>query len=197
MGRTGLFALPGISGKINYKIRSLSCAIKPFNMKKLFLFAVLSFCFVLKNYGQDWITFNSPEGKFSALLPTKPSTQTDTSNGYPYYTTNLFISRTNTDFFVIGWVDYETSYKFDAQKELEANRDNFIKGINGTLVSTNNTKFNGYQAVEFVTQSGSLYWTSKVFLVGRRPYQLLAGSTTGKAPENLERFYNSFSIKND
>ena len=166
-------------------------------MKKLFLFAFLSLCLISKNYSQDWITFNSPEGKFSVLFPSQPSVQTDTTNTYPSYTTNLFISKTTSDYFVIGWVDYEASYKFDAQKELEANRDNFIKGINGTLVSTNNTKFNGYQAIEFVAQSGSFYWTSKVFLVGRRPYQLLAGSNTGKAPENLERFYNSFSIKND
>ena len=166
-------------------------------MKKILFLTLSSLCFISKSYSQDWITFNSAAGKFSVLLPSQPSIQTDTAKSYPNYTTNLFISKTTTDFFVIGWVDYENSYTFDAQKELEANRDNFIKGVNGTLVSTTNTKFNGYQAIEFVTQSGSFYWTSKVFLVGRRPYQLLAGSNTGKSSENESKFYNSFSIKHN
>ena len=164
-------------------------------MKKIFLLTLFSLCLLLKNYSQDWTTFNSATGKFSVLVPSEPTMQTDTSKSYPYYTTNLFISKTQTDLFVIGWVDYENSYKFDAQTELEANRDNFIKGISGTLVSTANTKFNGYQALEFVAQSGSFYWTSKVFLVGRRPYQLLAGSNTGKASKDESKFYNSFSVQ--
>ena len=166
-------------------------------MKKIFFLTLLSFCFISKIQSQDWTTFNSAAGKFSVLLPAQPKMQTDTSRTYPNYTTNLFISKTTTDYFVIGWVDYESSYTFDAQKELEANRDNFIKGINGTLVSTTNTKFNGYQAIEFVAQSGSFYWTSKVFLVGRRPYQLLAGSNTGKASNDESKFYNSFSVQHN
>ena len=163
-------------------------------MKKIFTFIFIVFCFVSKNYSQEWITFNSAEGKFSALLPVEPSAQSDSSTDYPTYTTKMFLSRNKTDIFVVGWVDYESSYSFDPQKELEANRDNFVKGINGTLVSTKNTEFNGYKAVEFVATSGSYYWTSKVFLVGRRPYQLLVGSNTGVVSENETKFYNSFSI---
>lgn len=33
--------------------------------------------------------------------------------------------------FIVGWVDYEENYKYDEQKELELNRDNFIKAIKG------------------------------------------------------------------
>ena len=165
-------------------------------MKKIFFLFLISFCFLSKNYAQDWITFNSPDGRISVLLPAEPTAQTDTSTSYPNYITQMFISKnSNKEFFVIGWVDYESSYSFDAQSELEANRDNFIKGINGTLVSTKDTKFNGYQAIEFVAQSGNFYWSSKVFLVGKRPYQLLVGSSTGKASVDENKFYNSFSIK--
>jgi len=167
-------------------------------MKKIFFLFFISSCFFSKVYSQDWLTFNSADGKFSVLLPAEPTSQTDSSTAaYPNYITKMFISRAKTDIFAIGWVDYETSYSFDAQKELEANRDNFVKGINGTLVSTANTKFNGYQAIEFIAKSGSFYWSSKVFLVGKRPYQLLAGSNAGQASENENKFYSSFSIKND
>lgn len=163
-------------------------------MKKIFFLFLISFCFLSKSHAQDWIKFNSPDGKFSVLIPAEPTSQTDSSTTYPSYITKMFISKGNNEFFVIGWVDYESGYNFNAQSELEANRDNFIKGINGTLVSTKDIKFQGYQAIEFVAQSGNFYWTSKVFMVGRRPYQLLVGSGTGKASENENKFYDSFSI---
>jgi hypothetical protein len=165
-------------------------------MKKIFLYVLFIFCFATKNYSQDWITFNSKEGNLTILLPAKPTVQMDTSKTYPSYTTMMFISKGSTDIFAFGWVDYESSYNFNEQKELEANRDNFLKGINGTLVESKNTTFKGYKAVEFTATSGTYFWTSKVFLVGRRPYQLVAASSTGKASENEKKFYDSFSIKN-
>ena len=55
-------------------------------------------------------------------------------------------------------------------------------------------EFKGFKGLEFTATSGSFYWTSKVFIVGRRPYQLLAGSNTGHVSENENKFYNSFSI---
>src|ERR1041385_6969735 len=121
-------------------------------MKKIFLLPVLSL-FVFTSYSQDWIKFSSAEGKFSVSLPAQPTSQTDSSTTYPKYTTSLFISKGTSDIFVLGWVDYESSYNFDEQSELEANRDNFIKGISGTLVSTANTTFKGYKAIQFTATS--------------------------------------------
>jgi hypothetical protein len=128
------------------------------------------------------------------MLPVQPTSQTDTSKSYPRYITNLFISKANTDLFILGWVDYEEGYKFDDQQELEANRDNFLKAIKGTLVETKNIIFKSYRGLEFSAQSGGYFWHSKVFIAGRRPYQLLAGSSTGEAPENENKFFNSFTI---
>jgi hypothetical protein len=164
-------------------------------MKKIFFFVFITICFLTKSYSQDWITFKSAEGKFSVLLPAEPISQIDSSTAS--ITKMLLAKNTLNEYFAIGWTDYESGHDFDAQEELEANRDNFIKGINGTLISTTNAKFSGYQAIEFVAQAGNFYWTSKVFLVGKRPYQLLVGSNTGKASEFESKFYNSFSIKND
>jgi len=169
-------------------------AIKHTTMKKIFFLFLISLCFLLKSQAQDWIKFNSAEGKFSVLIPAQPTSQADSSTTYPTYVTKMFVSKVNNEFFVIGWVDYESGYNFNEQSELEANRDNFIKGISGTLVSTKNTTFNGYKAIEFSAQSGSFFWTSKVFMVGRRPYQLLVGSNTGHASENESKFYDSFLI---
>jgi len=162
-------------------------------MKKILFLLFTCACFS-KSFAQDWINFNSTEGKFSVLLPAQPKAQTDTSKSYPNYITSLFITRTNTDIFVLGWVDYEEGFTFDEQKELEANRDNFIKAINGTLIETKNVAFKGYRGLEFSAQAGAYFWTSKVFMVGRRPYQLVVGSGSGKASENENKFYDSFTI---
>ena len=53
---------------------------------------------------------------------------------------HLFTSKGKGEIFAVGWVDYDSKYNFDVQKELEANRDNFVKDVQGTLGST--TKIN-------------------------------------------------------
>ena len=83
---------------------------------KIVILAFLSFCLLSENRAQGWVTYTSKEGKFSALFPTEPTQRVDTSKSYPSYVTTLFVSRADTDFFIIGWVDYETSYTFDPQK---------------------------------------------------------------------------------
>lgn len=166
-------------------------------MKKIFILVYISLCIVSKNYAQNWINFNSAEGKFSVSFPSEPTQQNDSSKTYPTYVVKMLISKDSSDLFIIGWVDYESAYVFDSQKELEANRDNFIKAINGTLISTKNIEFKSYQGLEFTVQAGAMFWSSKVFMVGRRPYQLLTGSSSGKPSVNENKFYNSFSIKKD
>lgn len=175
----------------------ISCeTIKPLLMKKLIIFLFASLCLFSKIFGQEWINYNSNEGKFSVSLPAEPSVRTDTSRGTPKYVTKILLTRTEGEMFVVGWVDYDASFKFDDQKELEGNRDNFIKSINGTLVETKNSAFRGYKALEFTATSGSWFFTSKVFIIGKRPYQLVVGSNAGKVSENENKFYNSFLIKN-
>lgn len=100
-------------------------------MKKLFLLFLILSCFVSKSEAQDWITFNSAEGKFTVSLPVQPTVQTDTSKSSPFFITKVFLARTGSEMFIVGWVDYEENYKYDEQKELELNRDNFIKAIKG------------------------------------------------------------------
>jgi hypothetical protein len=97
------------------------------------------------------------------------------STGGPY-TSHVFSVKANNTTFLVGWVDYNEKFKFGSQSELNANRDNFIKEIKGKLVSSNNTTFDGYQGLEFVAETGDTVYKSRVVIVGRRPYQLIAGN---------------------
>jgi len=144
-----------------------------------------------------WVRFNSELGRFTVMLPQNPIEKTETvrSNVGPY-TTHLFSVRSVKTVFLVGWVDYAPSFNFVAQSELNANRDNFVKAINATVLSTNNTKIDGYQSLEFTAETTDTVYRSRVYIVGRRPYQLIAGTLKGTDDEaNVTRFFESFKIR--
>jgi hypothetical protein len=148
------------------------------------------------NDNSGWVKFTSPNGRFSVLMPEIPPEKTETTdsaNGP--YTTHLFVVRDTTSVYLIGWVDYDPSFNFNRQAELEANRDNFVKGIQATLLSSKATMIDGYNAIEFSAEAGDRTFKSRVFLVGRRPYQIVIGSPKGMDDSALvERFFNSFKV---
>lgn len=143
-----------------------------------------------------WVSFSSDEGHFSVLMPEVPTDKTQTvGSQHGPYTTHLFIVRDTTSVYLIGWVDYDPSFNFNRQAELEANRDNFVKGINAKLLTTRPTMIDGYSAIEFTAETAERIFKSRVYLVGRRPYQIVIGSPKGQDDTALvNRFFNSFKI---
>ena len=144
-----------------------------------------------------WVRFTSDDGHFSVLMPETPTDKTETTDStHGPYTTHLFIVRDTTSVYLIGWVDYDPSFNFNRQAELEANRDNFVKGINATLVSTHPTVIDGYSALEFTAETADRIFKSRVYMVGRRPYQIVIGSPKNMDDSaNVNRFFNSFKVR--
>jgi len=143
-----------------------------------------------------WVHFNSEDGRFSVMMPQIPTDKTETEQSqHGPYTTHLFIVKDTTSVYLIGWVDYDPSFNFNRQAELEANRDNFVKGINAKLVTTRPTVIDGYSAIEFTAETEDRVFKSRVFMVGRRPYQIVIGSPKGMDDSaNVNRFFNSFKV---
>ena len=143
-----------------------------------------------------WAQFSSDAGRFSVLMPEIPEEKTETvpsANGP--YTTHLFVVKDTASVYLIGWVDYDPSFNFNRQAELEANRDNFVKGISATLLNSRATVIDGYPAIEFSAEAGDRIFKSRVFMVGRRPYQIVIGSPKGMDDTaSVERFFNSFKV---
>ena len=143
-----------------------------------------------------WVRYNSVSGRFSVLMPSTPEEKTDTtSSDHGPYTTHLFVVRDDPNVFLIGWVDYDPSFNFNRQAELEANRDNFVKGVNATLTSTHAMNIDGYSVIEFTCDTTERTFHSRVYMVGRRPYQIVIGYPKGNdelAP--IGRFFNSFKV---
>jgi hypothetical protein len=142
-----------------------------------------------------WIKFTNDEGRFSVLVPDTPTEKKETTpSQHGPYTTHLFIVRGAT-VYLIGWVDYDPSFNFNRQAELEANRDNFVKGLGATLLTSRATVISGYSAIEFTAETPEKIFKSRVLLVGRRPYQIVIGSPKGQDDTpNVNRFFSSFKV---
>jgi hypothetical protein len=143
-----------------------------------------------------WVKFASDNGHFTVLMPNTPTEKVETTDSsHGPYTTHLFVVRDTTSVYLIGWVDYDPSFNFNRQAELEANRDNFVKGINAKLLTDRPTVINGYSGLEFTAETEDRVFKSRVFLVGRRPYQLVIGSPKDMDDTAISsKFFNSFKV---
>lgn len=144
-----------------------------------------------------WTRYNSNKGRFTVLMPGFPEDKVETTQSeHGPYTTHLFILRQTNLVFLIGFVDYDPSFNFNKQAELEMNRDNFVKGISATLLHTRQVTIDGYPALEFAAEANGRIFRSRVYMVGRRPYQIVIGSPKGEENTTyIDRFFNSFKIE--
>ena len=146
----------------------------------------------------EWVKFSPADSPFNILMPTQPKEEKKTSdspNGP--YTTTLFTSISpEREIYLVGWVDYDPKFNFGVQAELEANRDNFIKAIKATLLSTTPIKLGRHPGIEFTAVvEGKVDIVSRVYIVGRRPYQLITVVPAGRdASASRARFFSSFQL---
>ena len=150
----------------------------------------------------SWVTFTSDTGHFSVLLPEIPTDKVSTTQSdHGPYTTHLYVVRSAKSIFLVGWVDYDPSFNFDLQKELDANRDNFVNGIKAggaaiTLLSTSKITLNGNPGIEFIAETPETVYKSRVYIVERRPYQIIVGTSKFQDDAaDVDRFLNSFAVK--
>jgi hypothetical protein len=146
-----------------------------------------------------WVKFSPPGAAFSVLLPAQPKEDTQTSQSpQGPYTTHLFTSKSaDREIYLVGWVDYAPSFNFGIQAELEANRDNFIKNVKGSkLLGTTPIKLGAHPGIEFKAElPGQADIISRVYIVGRRPYQIIALTPAGSGTTpGVERFFSSFQV---
>lgn len=144
-----------------------------------------------------WQTFTSQPGRFSILMPGVPTDKVETTpSEHGPFTTHLFVLRGDKSVFLIGWVDYDPNFNFDPTGELDLNRENFIKGVKATLVENRRVTLDGYQAIEFTAQTNDTIFRSRVYMVGRRPYQLVTGTPKNMDDSyNINRFFSSFKVR--
>ncbi len=144
-----------------------------------------------------WVKFESTVGLFSILMPTQPTEQKETKDSAsgPYTTTLLQSNKGNGEVCLAAWVDYDPKFNFDTQKEIEANRDNFVKTVKGTVVSTTRITHRGNPGIEFQGTAPNFSFKSRVYVVGRRPYMLIVlFPAGGESSPTINKFISSFEL---
>ncbi|MCA1577436.1 MAG: hypothetical protein LC794_08750 [Acidobacteria bacterium] len=144
----------------------------------------------------EWVRYDSAIGRFSVLMPEIPKDTVETTQSdHGPYTTYLFIARDERNVYLIGWVDYDPKFNFNRQSEMEANRDNFVKGVKATLTGSRSLTIDGYQVLEFTADTNERTFKSRVYMVGRRPYQIVIGYPKEDATvAPVTKFFNSFKV---
>jgi hypothetical protein len=104
----------------------------------------------------------------------------------------FFTAGSQQGIFVVAYADYAVS---DPKRELDANRDSFLKGMKATLVSESDIKLQDNPGREIKATRDNLSIRSRIYLVGIRYYQIVA-ITPATLPSNLEadKFFASFEL---
>ena len=145
---------------------------------------------------KGWTRYSPEGGNFSVLMPGNPKVEVENKIGpFGAYTSNLFSETKAGTFYLIGWTDYPTNVTLDVQGEINATRDNFIKSVNGRLIAEKEISLDGHPGLEFTAEMNSKFFvTSRIYVVGNRPYQILAVTPKYSGQTDANRFLWSFRL---
>ncbi|HUE83884.1 MAG TPA: hypothetical protein VMM84_17405 [Pyrinomonadaceae bacterium] len=163
-----------------------------------FLFLLMASTVHGQEHSSDggWSKFTSEKGRFSVLMPGDPSENVEiTDSPHGPYTTNMFTLSADNRFFMVAWVEYDPNFNFGVQAELNANRDNFVKGFNARLTgATRQITLEGNPGIEFTAERDDAFVKSRVYVVGRRPY-MLVGISRNQNDTEVDRFLSSLEMR--
>lgn len=166
------------------------------------IIVLVSYLAVAFQTDSAWPTFDSPEGRFSVLLPTKPKVEVkDIDSAVGKLTMYTYASSNNVGYFMVSFGDYQNEAKDITQREsvLDGVRGGVVKGLEAEIISENKITFDGYPGREFkakrTVDKSEVIFNWKIVLVGRRLYQLAVVTTTADAASpDIAKFLTSFKL---
>jgi len=145
---------------------------------------------------QPWVELSPNEGRFSVMMPIKPEESVKTADSsLGKYTSHIFLSKTDSAIYGVVWVDYQPGVNLNVQAEINANRDNFVKGVDGTVMTEKKITLDDNPGIEFTAETKERLFKSRVYLVGMRPYMLIVGWPKEQPePDGVATFLDSFKL---
>ena len=163
--------------------------LRRFSISILLLLALAS---SLSAFQSEWVKVAPVGGGFSIMMPGKAEEKVDPSDQFTFH---LFTVTTDKTIYLAGWGDYAASIKLDPERELIANRDNFLKGVNAKLIDSKKTTLEGRAGLEFTGESDQASFKSRVYLFGNRVHQIAVAVFKGQDDtDNVNRFFASLSL---
>lgn len=140
-----------------------------------------------------WSTLSPEKGGFTLRMPGEPKEQIESKQDFTFH---MYTVATEGAFYLAGYGDYAPTVRLNVEGELAANRDNFVKGLDGAkLLTSQSTTLDSHPGLEFTGESPQGRFRSRVYLVGNRVFQILAFEFAGKDDsENVKRFLASFAF---
>ena len=150
-------------------------------MGKRVLFMVLGVllffgCVSAPPKSEDLLLF-SPEGSgFSILLPGTPEYKTEAyTNGSAEFVSHIYTFDEGYASYLVSYMDYpDAVLEADPQVVLNGYRDGAVANVKGKLFSEKVITLNGYPGKEFTIVIGTQYMYTKVYLVNKRLYSVMA-----------------------
>lgn len=149
-----------------------------------------------------WEKFNSPEGKFNILMPSKPTLEVkEVDSSLGKLTLYLYSTSNSTGYFLASYGDYPVGPKDanEAESVLDGVRDGIQKGSTSEIVSEKKILIASYPGREITTRKAAqgevVVFKWRVYLVGRRLYETVAatGQKDSESPE-IMKFLTSFDL---
>ncbi len=150
----------------------------------------------------EWTKLEPSEGRFRAVMPTKAEPTVSEVNSaagkIPVYT---FSSANKIGSFMLSYADYPNAASTPANEQsvLDGVRNGVLRGTKSTLLVETNLTLNGHPGREMKTtrmiEGTEMIFSWRLFLVGRRLYQLAVGTTKAdsESPE-IKKFFTSFEL---
>jgi hypothetical protein len=152
--------------------------------------------------GALWEKFNSPEGKFNILVPSKPALEVrDVDSSLGKLTLYLYTTSNSSGYFLASYGDYPVAPKDANQAEsvLDGVRDGIQTGSKSEIVSEKKISLDSYPGREITTrktdQGEVVVFKWRIYLVGRRLYENAVGTLQkdSESPE-IMKFLTSFDL---
>jgi hypothetical protein len=173
-------------------------------MKKQLLATCALLVFAVPAFAQQlqWTLFREPNLKFAALFPKDPVRNEPSvekgADGSVNSTGYMFVAATQGVYVSLAGV---TDYNFavDAERELVADRDNFVKVLNAKVTTSRRYEFRSgdekLPALAFSAEDSTWLWKAIVVVKGNRTYMAAFGYLKGQDYASaMEKFLNSFEI---
>ena len=142
----------------------------------------------------------SSEGGYSVIFPAPASRQagpSQTERGITY-SSEMYTATLEGQMFITVFTKYEGA-TINTEKELQANVDNFVKGISGTGTTTKSIQYTSpwrtIAGIEFTCQTAEISAHGKFFVAGPEVWGIVYGARKGSESDvTKEQFFRSLEI---
>src|SRR6476620_5592238 len=149
-------------------------------LKRILPITAIVFAFALSlsaTQANNWVKFVPPGGGFSVMMPAQPKELELTP--IADFTSHGYGMNINGTIYICLFGDYAASVHLNPDAELVANRDNFLKGLSASLISTKKIELDGRAGLEFTGETAQANLQSQVYLSGNRVYQIAVSTPKG------------------